>query len=118
MTNNSTDPSAKLGGAYSDRREFPRYAFIAAAEIIESTTDTHISGRISEISRRGCYIDVLNTLPKDTRITVSISTDNGTFQAPGHVIYVQERMGMGVAFDEPLGEDANILEGWLNELGR
>ena len=118
MTNGSTNQSAGQDGPYSERREVPRYTFIASAEIIEPASDTHIAGRISEISRKGCYIDVLKTLPKGTRIHVRISADSGSFRTSGHIIYVQERMGMGVAFDEPRGDDARVLEGWLSELGR
>jgi hypothetical protein len=118
MTNESTNQSVDQGGPYSDRREVPRFTFIATAEIIEPATDTHLSGRVSEISRKGCYIDVLNTLPRGTAIKVRVTTDSGAFISAGHVIYVQERMGIGVAFDETSSEDQKTLEGWLSELGR
>jgi len=116
VTNGSTNQSAGEAGHHSERRQNPRYTFIATAEIIEPSTDTHISGRVSEISRKGCYIDVLNTLPKGTPIQVRITTDSGAFQASGHIIYVQERMGMGVAFEETGADQDKVLDGWLNEL--
>jgi hypothetical protein len=98
------------------RRTVPRYSLIASAEIIEPTSGVRISGRISEISRKGCYVDILNTLPTETRILVRISRDQGAFESGGKIIYVQEGMGMGVAFLDPSAEQLNTLDSWLAEL--
>lgn len=73
-------------------------------------------GRVSEISRKGCYLDILNTLPKETLIHIMISRDKGTFVAPGKVIYVQDGVGMGVAFAEVEPEQLKTLDSWLAEL--
>ena len=86
--------------------------------MIEPITRTRISGRVSEISRRGCFIDVLNTLPKGTVIQVRITTNTVSFSCTGHIIYEQERMGVGVAFDAPPPDQQQILDGWLADLGR
>lgn len=112
-----TSNSSQLGGPYSERRASPRYTFIATAEIIEPQTDTHISGRISEISRRGCYVDILNTLPKDTAIRIRITTDNGSFECSGAIIYVQENVGMGVSFLNVTKGQQDVLDGWLRDFG-
>ena len=90
--------------------------FTATADIIEAGTSTRISGRVSEISRFGCYVDILNTLPKDTAIRVPIYNDAGSFESAAKIIYVQENMGMGVAFVEPAKDQLQILHGWLSEL--
>lgn len=105
--------SAKLGGPYSERRAMPRYSFIATADIVEPSTKTRISGRVSEISRSGCYVDILNTLPKGTPIRVCISADGRTFESAGIIIYVQENMGMGVGFVDAAPDQQQILDGWL-----
>lgn len=107
---------AKLSGPYAERRTAPRYMFIATADIIEPATNTHISGRVSEISRFGCYVDILNTLPKDTAIRVRIYNDSGSFESAGKIIYVQENMGMGVGFVEPAEDQLQILHNWLSDL--
>jgi hypothetical protein len=99
-----------------EKRSVPRYTLIASVEVIESTTETKISGRISEISRKGCYVDVLNTLPVATRVRLVISRDLGTFTTHGRIIYVQESMGMGVAFVDMLEDQLTILDVWLAEL--
>jgi len=84
--------------------------------LTEPTTETHISGRISEISRKGCYVDVLNTLPEGTTIRLKITRDQGEFASAGRIIYVQPGMGMGVAFVEVAADQLNVLDAWLAEL--
>lgn len=107
---------AKMEGPYTERRVVPRFMFIATADIIEPATQTRMSGRVSEISKFGCYVDILNTLPKGTSIRVRIYNDSGSFEAAGKIIYVQENMGMGVGFVDPANDQLQILEKWLSEL--
>ena len=107
-----TNPDAPI----REKRSVPRYTLIASVEVIESTTETKIAGRISEISRKGCYVDVLNTLPVSTRVRLVISRDKGNFTTHGKIIYVQESMGMGVAFMDTPDDQLQILEVWLAEL--
>jgi len=118
MTNGSERQSATQSELGRERRAFPRYTFIATAEMIERATETHITGRVSEISRKGCFIDVFNTLPKGTVIQLRIATDKASFTSLGHIIYAQERMGVGVAFDGPAADQQKVLDDWLTELSR
>ena len=100
---------------YAEKRVVPRFMFIATVDISDPESGIRLAGRISEISRRGCYIDVLNTLPKNTPIQLCITRDSGTFSTPGSVIYVLERMGMGVAFLDTAPDQLSILDSWLAE---
>ncbi|HXQ26774.1 MAG TPA: PilZ domain-containing protein [Candidatus Acidoferrales bacterium] len=104
------------GKPFRERRAVPRFSLIAAAEIIEPVSGVRISGRVSEVSRRGCYIDLLNTLPTQTLIQVRIMRDLGTFETPGKIIYTQEGMGMGVGFFDTLPDQLKILDSWIGEL--
>ena len=101
---------------FRDKREVPRYLFIADVDLAEPATDTHISCRVSEISRKGCYVDVLNTLPEGTSIKLKITRDQGVFATNGRIIYVQPGMGMGVAFVDVQADQLKILDAWLAEL--
>jgi PilZ domain len=104
------------GAPNTTRRAVPRYTLIATAEIIDLASEMRMSGRISEISRQGCYVDVLNALPVDSLINVRISRDQGTFFSPGKIIYIQEGMGMGVAFHNSAADQLQVLDLWLAEL--
>jgi PilZ domain len=104
------------GPPYSEKREVPRFMFIATVDIMEPVSDVHISGRISELSRKGCYVDILNTLPVGTQISLCVTRDQGTFSVLGKIIYVQEGMGMGVAFLALAADQLEVLDSWLAEL--
>jgi hypothetical protein len=112
----SSDTPSSSGPPYREKREVPRFSFIATVTIVEPATDMRISGRVSEISRKGCYVDVLNTLPVSTPIQLTVSRDQGSFTTPGKIIYVQEGIGMGVAFVGVTEDQLKILDGWLAEI--
>ncbi|HXN97666.1 MAG TPA: PilZ domain-containing protein [Candidatus Acidoferrales bacterium] len=114
----SDTPSHPVGGEgkYTNRREVPRFSLIASAVLREPESDTKISGRISELSRKGCYVDTLIALPEGTNLEVRISRDQGVFESQGKIIYVQSGMGMGLAFVNIADEQLKILDAWLEEL--
>ena len=105
-----------MNSTYANKRTVPRYNLIATVAIVEPVSEMKIAGRISEISRKGCYVDVLNTLPVGTPIRLEVSRDKGDFKTAGTIIYVQESMGMGVAFADTSEEQLKILDSWLQEL--
>jgi hypothetical protein len=100
----------------SAQRRSPRYPFFASANIIEPRTGVHLTGRTSELSRHGCYLDMMNPLPVGSLIKVEIVNHEKTLESRGHVIYSQSNMGMAVTFDELSARDTQILENWLHQL--
>jgi hypothetical protein len=104
------------GQQFRDKREVPRYSFIAEVTVTDTTSDTRFSGRISEISRKGCYVDILNPLPVGTSLQLKVSRDRGVFTAAGRIIYTQPGMGMGVAFATISDDQMKTLDAWLAEL--
>jgi hypothetical protein len=117
MTETFGNP-ADSASSFRERRSVPRFSLIATADIVEPASGVHISGRISEISRKGCYLDVLNTLPVGTRLRLTISRDQGTFSTEAKIIYVQDGMGMGILFLDIPADQLQILDKWLNDLQR
>jgi PilZ domain len=103
---------------YAEQRQSPRYSLIVNVDILEPASDVHMSGRVSEISRKGCYVDILNPLPVGTLIFMTIFRDVGTFASKGKIIYLQQGMGMGVAFQETAPDQLKILDSWLAELAQ
>lgn len=112
------DPNSPSGSDASNRtqRTVPRFNLIASVDVIEPVSGVRISGRISELSRKGCYVDALNNLPAQTPVQVRISRDKGTFNTAGKILYVQEGMGMGVGFLDPPADQLKLLDAWLAEL--
>ena len=100
----------------SENRRSPRFAFYASAEIMELQTQTRLTARTSELSRHGCYMDMVNPLPIGTTVRIKFIHHEQTFEATGRVIYPQPNMGMGVAFDEIEVCQVVTLEKWLSDL--
>lgn len=85
-------------------------------EMTDEATATCLAGRISEISRKGCYVDILNTLPVGTVLKVQIFRGSSTFSTTGKIIYIHQHIGMGVTFIDPPSDQLKILDSWLTEL--
>ena len=98
-----------------ERRRGPRYPFYASAQITEVQSQTAMAARTSELSRHGCYMDMLNPLPLGTAVKIQITYQEQTIDANGHVIYSQANMGMGVSFDEIQASQVGILERWVED---
>jgi hypothetical protein len=100
---------------FPNRRVFPRYPFIAQAEVIDLGSGARLSTRTSEVGLGGCYLDMINPIPDGTPVRVHLRCDKGTFEAPGKVVYCQQGFGMGIAFGEIAPAQRKILESWLVE---
>jgi hypothetical protein len=99
-----------------DLRRGPRYPFFASADITETSSETRLAARTSEISRHGCYLDMMNPLPVKTAVQIAILYHDQSFRANGSVVYSQPNMGIGVSFDQIEPDQLVILEKWLAEL--
>jgi hypothetical protein len=113
---NPSDLPSDSVASNDERRIVPRYDFSATAEVTDCANSAKFSGRVTEISRKGCYVDVLNALPKETLVSVCISCDRGKFVTRGKILYVHDRIGMGVVFLDPPGDQLEILDSWLPKI--
>jgi hypothetical protein len=98
----------------SERRKWPRYPFIAAAEIRESQSGSLLRARTSDISANGCYIDTINPLPQGSVVSIQINHEGESFSAKGVVAHLQPNMGMGITFIALESGCAAVLEAWLH----
>jgi hypothetical protein len=112
----SNKSQGKTAPAGIERRENPRHAFIATTEITDSAHSLRLSGRVTEVSRQGCFIDVVHPLPVGTTLKLRITCDQGAFETRAKILYVQQGIGMGVVFIDTSEDQAKILETWLVDL--
>ncbi len=97
------------------RRRAPRYTFIASAELLEPTTETRIATRVSELSKHGCYLDMLNPFPVGTVTLVKISEGDALFESKAQVVYAHANLGAGVLFLETEPKYVKVLQYWISE---
>ena len=99
-----------------EHRQNPRYHFSCDAEVIDIQGNTRISGRVTDIARRGCYVDCISPFPPGTLLAVKIRRGIQTFETQGSVVYSTVGLGMGLCFTVTEQPHALLLEAWLSEL--
>ncbi|MFY9530802.1 MAG: PilZ domain-containing protein [Candidatus Acidiferrales bacterium] len=104
------------GSRFGERRSVPRFAFIASLEIDEPLSNTRISGRVIEISQKGCCAEVANPLPVNSFIQLRIKRDEAAFETWARVIYDRQGVGMGFLFIRTAADQSKVLDTWLVEL--
>jgi hypothetical protein len=100
---------------YQEKRRTPRYPFIADAEVIEATSAVQLNSQVAELSLNGCYLDTLNTLPTNTKVTLKICADSECFEATATVIYSHPGLGMGLVFQDVSLKSGMLLRRWLQK---
>jgi hypothetical protein len=117
MPNSVQKPVAgSVSGAPDERRAFPRYSLSADAEIVESKSRTKMSARVSDLSRMGCYVEMMSPFPLGSQVKLRIMKNKKPFIAQASVAYAAEGMGMGLKFTELEPPQILMLEKWLSEL--
>src|SRR6202040_3008011 len=99
---------------YQEKRRSPRYSFIASAELIEERADVRIASRVSELSRFGCYLDMMNPFPTGTMVLVKITAGDAFFEAKSEIIYSQPNMGAGGRVLQVKTDSQAVLERGLD----
>jgi hypothetical protein len=94
-------------------RRSPRVPFIASAEVIDTDTAVRLKAQTGDLSRDGCYMDMINPLPPRTTVQVEIAHGQRTFKATAAVVYSQTPLGMGVEFRHVEAGGQDTLEQWL-----
>jgi hypothetical protein len=108
--------NAEAGSRFAERRSVPRYRYVAGARIIEPLTQTRLRAQTSEISAKGCYIDKLDELAKNTVIQILIHRDSGAFESWARVAYVTPGIGTGIVFFDTLPAQQQTINGWIAEI--
>jgi PilZ domain len=113
--NTVVGPAPKRRQGESERRISERFTFSAVAEAIDLSSRVRVTARVSDISRTGCYLDIINIFGPGTRVQLNISHANMQFDAVATVAYSIPGMGMGVTFTSVDPEMSAILEQWIAE---
>ena len=100
-----------------EQRRSPRYPFIAVAELTQTESTVQLNSQVAELSLNGCYVDMLNTLPVRSLVTVKIYSESECFEATAKIIYATPGLGMGLAFEDVSIKSGVLLRKWLAKVG-
>ena len=102
----------------NERRRSPRYPFTAKAEITADKPGAFVTANVSELSLRGCWLDIKSPFPLNVPITVKISAAGELFESKAKIIYLKPGMGAGVSFLAIEPQSRAVLRRWLDAAGK
>src|SRR5258708_25852622 len=73
--------SSRTERRQDERRRALRFPFTASVYAIEPKSHAKLSGRSSDISQGGCYIDTISPFPVQTVIKIRLTKDGVSFEA-------------------------------------
>jgi hypothetical protein len=98
----------------NQHRRSPRYSFAATAEITADDPNASATATVSELSLRGCRLDLKNPLPLHVPVTLKISAAGELFQSKGRIIYLQPGISACVTFLAVEPQSRAVLQRWLD----
>ncbi len=101
-----------MNNQQQDRREHPRVKVRVPVELRFEDSEVPLGAATSDMSLCGCYIEMMFTLAKDTKLDITIKID-GTVLALGTVVTCDPNVGNGIKFTKMLPEDQEELRRYL-----
>ncbi len=101
----------------TERRNTPRFALSLVSDISEPFGSSKLTGRLSDISRTGCYIDTLHPVAQGMHVKIRLRMDDELFETLAKVIRVNPRRGMGLCWGtNPQEQCLAVLSRWLSRI--
>ena len=99
-----------------ERRHHPRYSTQVPIEIRIDGSDVPLRLETTDLSRGGCYVQLMIPLSVSVRLLATLWLDGCPVVVRGMVITRHPQFGNGIAFMEFEGEGAQTLQHYLAEI--
>jgi PilZ domain len=100
----------------ADRRSYPRYSVQVQIELREETSDVPLRLQTTDLSRGGCYIQLIMTLPLGTLVRATLWLGEAPVRIRGRVVTRHPQFGNGIMFLEFEGDGAQVLANYLDAI--
>ena len=84
----------------SEKRRSPRFRCTGSVALTPDATETRMWGTLTDISLRGCYVEMSSTLPVDTKVELVMDASGFRIRAKGIVRISYPGLGMGILITE------------------
>lgn len=101
-----------------DRRRSPRFKCAGSAEFTAQDSNVRMWGTLTDISLRGCYVEMSTTFPVDTKVELVLEALGIRFRSQGTVRISYPFLGMGILFKEIAPDQRALLEQLLAALSK
>jgi len=111
-------PLAKKREREPERREFPRYALGAPAEVRDPAAKMRAAGQVTMISRKGCFLKAEKKFQPSAVLQLHIQKGDTAFETWAKVIpnSPHPEDGMALLFMGTAPEQQQLLHRWIDEL--
>ena len=101
---------------YPERRHHPRYTVQVPIEFKEEGSDIPLRVETTDLSRGGCYVQMMMTLVLGTYIRATLWIKDHPVRARGRVVTRHPQFGNGIMFIEFEGDGEQLLTEYLDEI--
>jgi hypothetical protein len=101
-----------------DRRRSPRFHCTGSVALLPDATQVRMWGTVTDISLRGCYVEMSSTLPIDTKVDMVLDASGIRIRAKGIVRISYPGLGMGILLTELPPEQKELLDQLLSKLSQ
>ena len=108
----------EAGSRFAQKRSVPRYPFAEQVTIVDPIARHESAGRTSDISSRGCFVELIDQFPRNSIVQISIERTDESFKTWGRVAHVHEALGTGIGFLDTDADQKLILEKWIAEAAK
>jgi len=112
-------PDAKSAAAAStkpDRRRHPRFTVQVQVELRQEGSDVPLRIVTTDLSRGGCYVQMLTQLPLAARVQATLWLDACPIVIRGVVVTRHPQFGNGIMFVEFEGQAEQLLTRYLDAI--
>ena len=102
----------------NERRRSPRFKCAGGAEFTAEDSNVRMWGTLTDISLRGCYVEMSTTFPVDTKVELVLEAVGIRFRARGTVRISYPMLGMGILITEIAPDQKLLLEQLLSALAK
>ena len=114
----TAEPQNSFSGSGKDRRRSPRFRCAGSAEFTVQDNNIRMWGTLTDISLRGCYVEMSTTFPVDTQMDLVLEAMGIRFHTQGTIRISYPFLGMGILFTEIVADQKALLERLLTALAK
>jgi hypothetical protein len=104
--------------SHRERRRSARFRCTGSVAMTPENSQVRMWGTITDISLRGCYVEMSSTLPVDTKVELVIDASGIRIRAKAVVRISYPGLGMGILISELAPEERQFLDKLLATLAQ
>lgn len=100
----------------AERRHFQRYSVNVPIEVHKEGSDVPIRMQTSDLSRGGCYVQLMTTLPIGTYVNATLWLAELAVHVHGRIVTRHPQFGNGIMFLEFKDNGVQLLARYLDTI--